>query len=118
MTTNKLGKFENLDVVATSIAVTNAGDGLSKALGVDPEVFHLEDELTVALHCVVAKVRHEPTKDDPSSVIRVHVLRAGNAVIIDDDTVEKALREQAERIRLAEEEAEGVLHLEFEEEGE
>lgn len=107
-----LAPFDGMDVLRTTIAVTNAGDGLSDALKVDPQEFHLGDEVFVVLRCEVAKVQFVPIKDT-DALSRVHVLKAGDATIIEGDLVEDHLRAQAERILRAKEEAAGVSRLQF-----
>lgn len=92
-----LTPFDGRDVVAARVAVTRAGDGLSKALGVDPAEWHLGDVVTVVLECVVSRVRFEelPESDD---LARVHTLRAGTATVVDTAAVHKAIAAQRRRI--------------------
>jgi hypothetical protein len=107
-----LGNFDGKDVLRTTIAVTNAGDGLSEALKVDPKLMHLDEKVYVVLECEVAKVRFEPIKDT-DAVSRVHVLRAGNATLVDSDLVVEQLAEQAERIQRAKEAEAGISRLPY-----
>lgn len=107
-----LSSFDGLDVLRATIAVTGAGDGLSEAMKVDPQEFHHGEELYVVLKCEVAKVRFDPIKDT-DALIRVHILKAGDATIVDKGLVGPLVAEQAERIRLAKEAAAGVRRLEF-----
>ena len=99
--------FEGHDVVGTSIAVVNAGDGLSAALKVDPTEYEHGETVNVILECEVAKVRFDPSKDDPKSLIRVHVLKAGLATIVDGSKVKPLLAAQRKKL----EAAEGVSQL-------
>lgn len=101
-----LGRFDGHDVLGTNVAVTNAGDGLSKAMAVEPMEMHLDETVFVVLECKVAKVRFDPIKDT-TGVQRVHVLRAGRATMIDGDVVKDALEQQD----IAIEEAHGVKRL-------
>lgn len=110
MTTTDLGTFDGKDVLRTAISVTNAGDGLSEAMKVDPTLLHLDEKVYVVLECQVAKVRFDPIKDT-DAVSRVHVLRAGTATMVDGDLVQKQLQEQAERIQLAKEAEAGIQRL-------
>lgn len=110
MTTAQLGDFDGKDVLRTTIAVTSAGDGLSEALKVDPKLMHLDEKVYVVLECVVAKVRFEPIKDT-DAVSRVHVLKAGNATLVDPDLVADQLKQQAERIQLAKEAEAGIQRI-------
>ena len=108
-----LAPFEDREVIRTTIAVTNAGDGLSEAMKVQPVEMHLGDRVYLVLEAVVAKVRFDPAeRDDPDGdLVRVHVLRAGTATIVDRKLVGKLIDTQAERIRRAREEEAGILHL-------
>lgn len=110
--TNKsdtLGTFDGRDVLTTSVAITNAGDGLSQALGIDPQVMHIGDSGVIVLEYVVTKIGFTEVKDT-DVLNRVHTLRAGTAVIIDRDVVAEALDAQALKI----EKAKGVQRIDFE----
>ncbi len=80
MTTNQtkisLGSFDKKPVLATGIRITNAGDGLSKALQVDPKVMHHNEKIYVVLETEVTNVAFPPVKDT-DGVQRLHTLRAG-----------------------------------------
>jgi len=115
MGTNDLGTFDDRDVLRTTIAVTNAGDGLSDALKVDPQLMHLGDKVYVVLECEVAKVRFDPIKDT-DALSRVHVLKAGTATLVDADLVRAQLDEQAERIQRAKEAEAGITRLPYNDE--
>lgn len=95
-----LSKFDGRDVLSAGIAVTNAGDGLSKALAVEPTEFHHGETVYVVMECEVTKVSHDPVKDT-DALRRVHTLKAGNATIIDGELVAEALEAQAEKIEQA-----------------
>ena len=106
----KLGKFEGQNVLTTSIAIRNAGDGLSKAMAVDPEKLTLGQRLFVIIETEVVDVHHKPVVNT-NGLERVHVCRAVSATTTDEDLVRDQLDEQAERIQLAREEEEGVQRL-------
>lgn len=109
-----LPEFEGADVLRTSVAITNAGDGLSQALAIQPQQLTLGDTVYVVLECRVQKIRFEPAvdKDHPEDgLVRVHNLRAGRATLVDRTTVVTALDAQADVIRRAREEAEGIQRL-------
>jgi len=109
---SQLTPFDGLPVVRTTIAVTNAGDGLSDALGIDPQEFHHGQTVYVVLECEVTKVAHVPVdKDTPGILIRQHTLRAGTGTIVDGDLVEEQVRRQAERIDTARRHARGEFTL-------
>lgn len=106
-----LGQFDDRDVRSTTIAITNAGDGLSKAMKVDPKLMHLGEKVYVVLECEVAKVRFDPIEKDGADLQRVHVLRAGIATIVDGKLVKRALEDQVARIEKARDEETGAQRL-------
>lgn len=108
----RLPIFDDREVSRTAIKVTNAGDGLSQALQVDPQAFHLGETVYVVLETVVSKVEHEPAVDGDAEgpLIRSHVLRAGAATIVDADLVAEQIRVQTVRIKAAEEAAKEQQH--------
>jgi hypothetical protein len=112
-TKSPLGRFDGREVIKSTIAVTNAGDGLSKAMGVDPSAMDLGDKVYVVLECEVAKVTFTEV-DDTAKLARNHTLRAGDATIVDEDLVREHLDTQAQRI----EEAQGVHRLPLDDDGE
>lgn len=93
-----LGSFDNKLVLATGIRITNAGDGLSKALQVDPKLIHHGEEVYVVLRTECANVAFPPIKDT-DGVMRMHTLRAGTATIVEADLVREVLDAQEERIK-------------------
>lgn len=89
--------YEGRDVVDTTIQVTNAGDGLSQALQVEPHVMHHGETIYLVLECEVAKVSYPPVKDT-DLLSRLHTLKAGRATIVDKDLVLDAINDQHVRI--------------------
>jgi hypothetical protein len=108
-----LAPFEDQEVVRSTIAVTNAGDGLSDAMKVNPVELHLGEKVYVVLEATVTKVRFDPAdREEPDGeVIRVHVLKAGTAALVDRKVVGKLLDAQAEKVRRMRDEEAGVLQL-------
>lgn len=104
--TTDLGTFDGRDVISTSVAITNAGDGLSASLNIDPLVMHIGDTGVIVLEYVVTKIGFLEIKDT-DVLNRVHTLRAGTATIIDRDVVAEALDAQALKI----EKAKGIARL-------
>lgn len=107
-TAAKLAPFEGKEVVKTTVQVTNAGDGLSQAMDIEPVELHHGDRHYLVLEVDVAKVRFDPIKDAPSMLERVHILKAGVAVLIDRDVVSDAIAGQKRKI----DEAKGLQQLE------
>jgi hypothetical protein len=116
----ELPDFEGLPCVVSSVALRNAGDGLSAAMKVEPVVLHKGDVVDVLTRCVVIDVQHPPVdRDKPEGpCARKHILRAGTSTIIDLDVANEAIKDQAEKIRLWEEEQAGIQALNFEQSGE
>lgn len=90
----------------TSVKITNSGDGLSKALEVDPPNVQHRDTVYVVLECMVVDMQTPIMKDSDGNELKV-VLRAGRASIVDADLVTSVLDEQDQRI----EEAAGIQRL-------
>lgn len=115
-----LDSFDGQDVTSTTIQVTNAGDGLSKAMETEPVMLHHGDKAYVVIECDVAKVGFVPVdRDEPAGdLTRVHTLRAGTSTIVDYVLVEKVIVEQARKNQLADEARKGVQRLADDEEWE
>jgi hypothetical protein len=110
-----LDSFEDRDVVAASVRIKKAGDGLSAAMHFAPVALHIGDTVFVVLECTVGPVSLRPIKDT-NVLERVHDLIAGNATYVDEDLVRKHLDEQAARLAAAREKAlaeKGILRLPF-----
>jgi hypothetical protein len=105
-----LGDFEGSRVTTSTVKVTNAGDGLSQAMRIEPVAFKRHERLVLVLDCIVDKVTFADG-DMSGESTRVHVLKAGTAIVVERDLVAAMLDEQAERIKQAKEDAAGLLHL-------
>lgn len=101
-----LAPFDGRDVLSSKVQITNAGDGLSKALAVDPTEMHHGETVFVVLECGVEKVGFVPVKDT-DCLERVHTLKTKSATMVEGDAVRDALAAQQERI----EAHRGVTHL-------
>lgn len=89
--TTDLGTFEGKEVIGTPMVVRKAGDGLSKAMDVAPEVLHHGERVFVVLQCNVSRVTFVPNKDNADMFDRVQVLDAELATFVDEKVVAKAL---------------------------
>lgn len=105
-----LGNFSGRNVIKTAVAITNAGDGLSQAMKIEPELLELGEKRYVVLECEVAKIRFEEVAGT-EALARVHVLRAGTATLIDGEVVREAIDVQREKIDRAREAEAGVQRL-------
>lgn len=114
--TSKLPAYGGRAVTRTSISIRNAGDGLSEGLAIDPTVLPLGETVFVVLECVVHAHDHDRIMDkgnDTGLLVLDQVLKAGTGTIIDGDVVREAVRDQAEKIRVAQEAAKGIQGLPF-----
>lgn len=104
-----LGKFEGADVVGTSLILRNTGDGLSKAMEVEPATLHVGDVVSFGGEGEVVGVRYDSAGEGTDDLIRVHIIRAGVVMLVDADVLSEAIDAQ----KLAIEKLEGVERLPF-----
>ena len=45
----ELGLFDGHEVIVTSVRITNAGDGLSSSMAIEPEAMHIGDKKYIAV---------------------------------------------------------------------
>lgn len=110
---HKLTPYRGRDVVRTSIKITNAGDGLSSAMRIDPVEYDPETTVYVVLECTVAKHAHMPIPDTGTYELE-QSFRAGAATIVDADLVRAHIEQQQARIQAAKDNAIGKVNLEGE----
>lgn len=115
-----LPDFEGRAVRRTAVKITKAGDGLSEALKIDPELYHHADEVFFVLRGLVTQVNHVPVSPVDSDLVRVHTIVTQEITRVAPEDVDAFLRAAAERIaaaaeaqRLAEEEAAGIARIDF-----
>lgn len=113
---SKLEGYKGRDVLRTTIAIRNAGDGLSEAMAIDPEELPIGSTVYVVLECEVDKHTHAPIKEAPDCLTLKQVLKAGTATLVDASLVSQMLDEQADKITRAKEAAAGVSRLPYGEE--
>lgn len=89
----KLTDFDGHTVANTTIKVTGAGDGLSKAMQIEPREYHHGETVNVVIECEVSQVGFVPVSDT-ELLSRVHTLRAQTATIVDASVVADVLDEQ------------------------
>lgn len=94
---NTLTAFEGRDVLSSTVAIRNAGDGLSKAMSVDPVELHQDQIVYVVIECEVEKIRFDRVPKT-EGLERVHMLKAGRATLIDKSVVDAELDAQQRRI--------------------
>jgi len=86
-----LGEFTGCEIVGSGLIVRNAGDGLSDAMELRPQVIRIGDRVGVYLEGVIKDVQHPQLKNDEGKVKRIHVLKAEQGVIV-NGTVREQLR--------------------------
>lgn len=112
-TDSVLTPYRGTPVVGSTIAVNNAGEGLSDAMLVDPIELPMGETVYVVLECEVRPPSYDP--DDKNNLhgplVLVNRLRAGTATIVDYELIKDPLEEMRGRVatekeRLEEERAE------------
>jgi len=105
-----LHPFEGTDVVSSTIIITNAGDGLSENLKVEPIEIHRGNRGYLVLEWECTKVGFMPANKDDlgGDAIRVQTLRAGTAVFCDAELVADLIAHQKDKNLLAKEDAAGI----------
>lgn len=118
--TKKLRDFEGLPVERTTIALTNAGDGLSQAMKIDPSEYHVGDKAYLIIEGECTKVAFLPlTASEPDGAqVRLHTFRAGTATVADGELIRDLIAAQAEKNLRAKEAEQGVQRLPLTEESE
>lgn len=116
--THQLGEFEGRPVIASTVKLTKAGDGLSAALQIDPVRYAVGERVFIVIEAEVGAVAHAPVKGAETTLMRSHVLRTETATMVDGELVQTVLDEQRAKIEAAElerlrarEEAAGVQRL-------
>lgn len=107
---SELGSYFDRPVIRTSIKLTKAGDGLSKALGIAPQVLEPGKTVMVLVECTVGPHTHAPIPDTECFAL-IQTLEAGVATIVGDKASERKLRLQANAIDRAREQAKGIARI-------
>lgn len=106
-----LPAFEEQSVNNATVRITNAGDGLSEALKVDPKALHLGEQVYYVLSGDVTQINHVE-KDE--ILTRVHTVKASAITEVDADLAGKLLTAAAEELSRRKAEVDGQLMLEEE----
>lgn len=105
-----LGEYRGRRVTATSIAIRNAGDGLSQAMEIAPEVYEPGDTVYVLLECTVDKHNFALVEKGDSYELK-QVFKAGTATVVDDQGSKKKIAQQANKVQRAREEKVGTQRI-------
>lgn len=108
--TTDLGEYRGHDIIRTSIKLTKAGDGLSKALGIAPHVYEQGDELMVLVKVKVGQHAHKLIPDTECLEL-VQEFEAQTATIVSGQQYERTLSTAENRQRKAQEEAKGIQRV-------
>lgn len=95
-----LKKYEGRPVARVRAAITNAGDGLSKSLAIEPREHRSGDDVYVLIKCKVGKITHDPNFNDDGGVDdfdRVEQFKAKIVTIVDAELAKASIDEQYER---------------------
>lgn len=108
-----LPRFERRQVVRSAVQVTNAGDGLSEAMRLEPEALAYDEEVYFVIRGRVSKVTHMANnrKDEDGQMVRVHTVRAEEIARVPGSAVKDLLAQEADRVRRLREDEAGVQRL-------
>ncbi len=98
---SELHAFEGRDVVGTVVALTNTGDGLSKAVTVRSVEIRHGEKVYLVVEAEADAIRFDRSKDDPSKLIRKQILLGGTIAIVDFALVSAVLEAQEKANDLA-----------------
>lgn len=110
LATPDLGEYRSKKITSTSIAIRNAGDGLSDAMEIDPEIYEPGDTVFVLLECVVDKHNMQLIEKADTFECK-QVFKAGTATVVDGAQYEKKIATQRNKIEKAKEAAKGVQRI-------
>lgn len=108
----QLRSFEGREVQRATVKITNAGDGLSEALSIQPEEIELDVERSYVLQGKCVRVSIETDKHGVTS--RVHTIKTFGISPIDPTVAAKAISQYREVTEKAKADAAGQLMLEEE----
>lgn len=106
--TKGLSSYEGRDVVQATIKVTNAGDGLSEAMSIEPIEMRHGETRYLLIEAVVTRVQYDELKDT-DVLRRVHTLKAGTATLVDPEFAVELILKQRKAIQSAK----GVEEFDF-----
>lgn len=112
MTQTVLPAFEGLTVHKAALRVTNAGDGLSEALDLEPQALELGDEVCFVLRGKVSQVNHKTGKDN--AVVRLHTVACEAIAPIDPSLADEAIATENERLAKLRDEKNGQTRIDGE----
>lgn len=91
MSTQQLPSFEGTKVASTALSLTGK---IESNLAQPPQALHLGDSVVLLVVGTVVKVTHQ---DDEDGLIRIHTVKAGEALELEDGEAAVLLTEARER---------------------
>lgn len=111
-----LGQYKGFPITSTKIIVNSLGDGLSKAVNVQPRVIEFGVATHLAVRMVKTKDRYDAVTREDGTVISyelVQIFSATGAAFSDDKVVQTSVRSMLDLIAEEEELARGQLPLDI-----
>lgn len=96
-----LGSYQELPVLKTSIKLTKAGDGLSKSLGIDPQLLPIGATGMLLVGYKVESHGHKLIKDVDAFEL-IQTLEATTVTIVDDQGSARKIEKQRRKLEEAE----------------
>ena len=112
-----LGEYKGLPITGTSVIVNKLGDGLSKAVDVEPIVPDVGEDVYIACRVRKTKDRYDVVRDDNGNAIAyvlVQVFDSTGAMFTDAKLARAGIAKMQERIKKLEAERKGQLELDIE----
>lgn len=109
----KLPTFEGNSVNKAAVRITNAGDGLSAALDVEPKAYQIGEEVSFVLTGTVTQINHSQ-KDEDGPIVRLHTIKASGVTEVEQDLAYKLLTSAREEIERKKAELDGQTRMEDE----
>lgn len=106
-----LGEYDGRRITKVRCKITNAGDGLSQAMNLDPQIIHWGDRVYVLLECEPGPVTHKPIPKTDDECEKIHSLIAGVATTMRREVVGKAIELQTAKIIEAREKEKGIQQI-------
>lgn len=88
-----LEPFEGTPVYGVAAVIKGLGDGLSKAVRTDPQVFHPGDTATIVVEVTCKEISHVELKDS-DGLTRKQVFVGGTLTFVDETLVREVLDAQ------------------------
>lgn len=105
-----LGSYQGQPIIRAKIKVTKAGDGLSKALKIEPTMLPVGWTGMLLLEVECVKHGHQRITDTEAFEVEL-VLAAGTATIVDDKSSRTKIERQRRKIEKAVDKAHGRQRL-------